>query len=52
MARFYGTLTGEKAELWDHPGDELWIAHFQNLKSYQVCWENQNLDLCLLRQYF
>lgn len=39
MAGFYITLTGGKAELWDHPGDKLWITHLQSLKPYQVCWE-------------
>lgn len=37
MAGLYITMTEEKAELWDHPGDELQIIHLQKLKAYQVC---------------
>lgn len=29
---FYIILTVEKEQLWDHPGDKLWM-------SYQVFWE-------------
>lgn len=36
---FYIILTVEKEQLWDHPGDKLWITHFQGLMSYQVFWE-------------